>query len=136
MKLRVSDLKTMIRESFSEDIEPSTEFLRLFGKKVDFYGVDNTTFCVGVGKKKFVFEAIENEDDGYRSYFDTVVSVPDNGVFFKMPIARVIIKNNDDGGGGFLIIDAKDGHEWLRVGTENFDDYYPMFVFYYSPKIK
>lgn len=29
-----------------------------------------------------------------------------------------------------------DGHVWLRIGTDNTDDYYPSFVFFYQPRTR
>lgn len=45
------------------------EFYNLIGKTFKFYGVDGYCFKLG----KTVWEAIENPDDGYRSYLDSIV---------------------------------------------------------------
>ncbi len=34
----------------------------------------------------------------------------------------------------YKLIDTEDGHVWLEFGTHNTDDYYPSFVFNYTPK--
>ena len=106
----------------------------LQGKKFGFYGVDNN--CFKLGRK--VYEAIENEDDGYRSFLESVEVVADEGIFFDRPLGYVEVKcsgprNYFD---GYLLVDVKDGHVWLRVGTDKCDDYYPYFVFDYQPKMK
>ena len=104
----------------------------LLGKKFGFYGVDNN--CFKLGRK--IYEAIENEDDGYRSYLDSVNIVNIDGIFFNKPLGYVEVKAIDTGYfDGYIVEDVKDGHVWLRVGTDNADDYYPMFVFEYQPKM-
>ncbi len=104
----------------------------LLGKKFGFYGVDNN--CFKLGRK--IYEAIENEDDGYRSYLDSIIVVNIDGIFFNKPLATVEVKaiefNDFD---GYVFEDTKDGHVWLRVGTDYCDDYYPIFIFDYQPKM-
>lgn len=34
---------------------------------------------------------------------------------------------------GWVLKDVDSGHEWLTVGTDYGEDYYPCFVFYYQP---
>ena len=105
----------------------------LLGKRFGFYGVDNN--CFKLGRK--VYEAIEDEDDGYRSYLHSIEVVKVDGIFFKKPLAYVEVKSTGDGDyfEGYWLEDTKDGHVWLRVGTDNADDYYPYFVFEYQPKM-
>lgn len=113
----------------------------LVGKTFGFYGVDNLMFKLG----RMVLEAKENESDGYRSYLGSieVVDGPDPiyPLFFKTPIAKVRVvrvpaskTNTRDAFEGYHLVDVVDGHVWLKVGTENTDDYYPYFVFDYTPK--
>lgn len=110
------------------------DFLSLIGKKFGFYGVDNLRFKLG----RVVWEAVEDDSDGLRSYLETVqrVEQPDD-VFFKRPLATVEIVDVCEGSmDGYGLRDVKDGHIWLLVGTDNVDDYYPSFVFSYAPKEK
>lgn len=104
----------------------------LVGKIVPFYGVDNLRFKLG----KIVFEAIEDENDGYRSSLGSIeVNAEPSDIFFKRPIAHVIVESVQDVFEGFILRDSKDEkHEWLRIGTDDTDDYYPSFVFDYTPK--
>ena len=105
----------------------------LLGKKFGFYGVDNN--CFKLDRK--VYEAIEDESDGYRSYLDSIEVVDKDGIFFDKPLAFVEVKYSEWGYfEGYWLEDVEDGHVWLRVGTDNADDYYPMFVFDYQPKRK
>lgn len=102
----------------------------------DFYGVDNSTFCLGNGATKIALEAIEDESDGYRSYFGCFAVSPTDKIFFSTPLARVYTRETESGEGyerfmGWELVDVATGHIWLRVGTSNTDDYYPFFTFEY-----
>lgn len=103
----------------------------LVGLRAKFYGVDNNMFKLG----KVVFEAIEDENDGYRSSLQCVRIVPkENMVGAKGLLAEVTITEiDDDRFGGWALIDDL-GYCWLKFGTDNRDDYYPSFIFDYSPK--
>jgi len=103
----------------------------------DFYGVDSNSFCLGSGDTKVTLEAIEDESDGYRSYFGCFSVSPVGKVFFRSPLARVRARETEHGGGynkfrGWELVDVASGHVWLRVGTEGHDDYYPCFTFEYA----
>lgn len=98
-----------------------------------FYGVDNFHFKIG----KLVFEAKENPSDGYRSYLESVVSAENiNLIFYDQHLAMVKLVSYDNGEfQGHALVD-KDGHEWLKIGTDSSDDYYPCFIFTYQPKLR
>lgn len=105
----------------------------LYGKKVKFYGVWNECFKLG----STVFEAVEDEDDGYRSYLETIATRDKTSdmVFATRYIAEVFVVQDCNGyHDGLRLIDADGGHTWLRVGTDDYDCYYPCFVFDYTPK--
>ena len=109
----------------------------LKGESLKFYGVENRVFCVSIGRsrKRRAFEAVEDESDGYRSMLDEIREVTTDGkIFFDRPIATIFVKEVESGFSGWELVDAKDGHVWLRFGTDNADDYYPMFTFEYDPK--
>lgn len=113
------------------------KFEDLVGKKVAFYGVDNAAFCVRVGgsfgNERYAFEAMEDESDGYRSMMEEVKRVPLKGhIFFREPIASVLVEE-DESLDGYRLTDSKDGHVWLRFGTDRADDWYPSFAFEYAP---
>jgi len=104
----------------------------LLGKKFGFYGVDNDCFKLG----RNVYEAIADDSDGYRSYYDSVQVInDDDGIFFKRPLGYVIIEDYDDGQfEGYAFRDVDNEHIWLLVGTDWCDTYYPCFTFTYRPK--
>lgn len=98
----------------------------------EFYGVVGNYFKLG----NVIFEAIEDEGDGYRSYLDSVVLEGDgcvldsiNHLFNRRPIAKVRVTSTSD---EVDIIDAVTGHTWLSIYTDYIDDYYPCFRFDYS----
>ncbi len=97
-----------------------------------FYGVDNNRFKLD----KKAFEAVEDPDDGYRSCLRDVVQVQlGNNIFFKRRLDDVAVWAVEDGYfEGFELVSVKDGHVWLRFGTDNIGDYYPGFVFDYYPR--
>jgi hypothetical protein len=108
----------------------------LVGKRVNLYGVDNNVFCVSYRGTRYAFEAVEDEDDGYRSMMSELRTVPLKGhVFFRTPVARVTVSKLDGSFDGYVFKDA-DGHEWLLVGTDSSDDYYPCFTVRWTPKAK
>lgn len=102
------------------------------GKFHSFFGVDNNTFKLG----RWIFEAIEDENDGYRSMLGTVEQKDCKEIqyciFFGRPICQVRVKEAFDIE-GYELEDA-DGWVWLRIGTDQSDEYYPWFVFEYKPK--
>lgn len=106
----------------------------LLGKTVDFYGVDCNRFCVQIdGDERRAFEVVEDPDDGCRSALDEIKEVSvDAGIFFGQPIARVTVLPDSELR-GFKLVDATTEHPWLRMGTHDWDDYYPCFVFRYDP---
>jgi hypothetical protein len=108
------------------------DFDDLVGAEADFYGVDNNCFKLN----DVVYEAVEDEEDGYRSSLGCVETRDiESKIFFGMPIARVVIESADEGSfDGYKLTDLHDGHEWLRFGTDDYDDWYPCFRFEYSPK--
>ena len=91
-----------------------------------FYGVNIRHFKIG----GVVFEAREDEEDGYRSSLDCIPRVHVDKIFSKKPIANIRITKDSDG--YIKLLDASN-HCWLKIGTDYSDDYYPCFVFKYTP---
>ncbi len=111
----------------------------IVGHEFEFYGVDNLQFKLGIDGFTFVLEAVEDPDDGYRSYLSCVqISEPD-GIFFPTPVAKVRVedfacKAQWSNRSGYRFVDLETGHEWLCFGTDHGDDYYPSFFFDYEPR--
>lgn len=103
-------------------------------KTFKFYGVCGNCYKLD----NTVWEAFEDESDGYRSYLGSIEQSRKEGIFFPDPVAEVEVVNVDDTEGctfkGWELVDVDYNHVWLQVGTSNYDDYYPCFVFNYSPR--
>ncbi len=102
-------------------------------KQFDFYGVDNNFYKLD----DTIWEAIEDESDGYRSYLGSIEQTfsGDKLIFFPQPLAKVTVQEFDDGQNkGYNLVDVEDNHVWLFIGTNYYDDYYPCFRFEYTAK--
>lgn len=97
-----------------------------------FYGVDSTCFKLD----KTVYEVVEDPADGYRSMLGTIAEVPKEGkIFFRTAIDQVkLVRDHSEYFDGWKIVSVRDGHVWLTFGTDENDDYYPCFVFEYTPR--
>lgn len=96
-----------------------------------FYGVDHNRFKLG----RTVYECVEDEDDGYRSALQEVRKIPkaetEKLIFYGNPVDTVRV---DAAGDCNRLVSVVDGHVWLEYGTDYSDDYYPCFVFTYTPR--
>lgn len=106
------------------------DFKKTLGKTYKFYGVHDNSFKIG----PYIFEAVEDPDDGYRSYMTCIESRKDeNLVFLGRSFARVLVEEYSvQEFEGFQLVDVDTEHVWLRFGTDHCDDYYPCFVFQYQ----
>jgi len=117
--------------------------------KYSFYGVWGNYFKLG----NIIFYAIENPDDGLRSYLESVIMCVDGTPitepdydykeivkefkfkdivrkFSKKPIALVnVFADKDD----VIISDFETGHIFLKIGTDVTEDHYPCFYFNFNP---
>ena len=106
----------------------------LIGPTWDFYGIDNNFFKLD----GLVLEAMEDPADGYRSALSHVRVAKDTDeykpTFFTQPVAQVRLRDieNPERWGWELVDES--GHIWLQIGTDYNDNYYPSFLFSYSPK--
>ena len=138
----------------SPDVEMSTiHFRSLTGLTLDYYGADTAEHSFKIDK--IVFKALEDPDDGYRSYLGAIdYTDGHDSIFFANPIAKVRIEEfvsfdnqdpyyyadiNDDNNStttksGYRLVDIEDEHVWVEFGTDYSDDYYPMFIFRHFPK--
>lgn len=108
----------------------------LLNKTVDLFGVAYGSDQDSVKLDGVVWTFVCDPDDGYRSYCGDVRREPDTtiGPFFERAIARVVVREWEGGTvDGFELVDDT-GHVWLTVGTDDTDDYYPSYVFDYTPK--
>lgn len=123
----------------------TVDMATLVGKTFDFHGIDGNVFVLGAGGAVTAYEALEDDNDGYRSALDHVEVVDaSKRIYFRTPVARVRVEDmerfnpyDDDTEHpfqGWRFVDVEDGHVWLVIGTDDYDDYYPCFTFRYEPK--
>ncbi len=81
--------------------------------------------------------ALEDPSDGYRSSLGIIFSAKADpysmGIHNYESINRKVVckhvaKTEYHESDILEIVDSETGHTWLRVGTDNSDDYYPSFV--------
>ena len=107
-------------------------FEDMIGGTHKFYGVDNHCFKIGF----HTFEAVEDADDGWRSFMECVNVKADNElIFFRHSIANIRIEVLTENVKIYRFVDADDDHIWLAFGTDLHDEWYPVFVFEYNPKL-
>jgi hypothetical protein len=102
--------------------------------KYHFHGVDGNCFKLD----SIVYEAIEDGGDGYRSCLGSIETTDKYKlIFYRNTLTHVRLRKceEDTGFTGFEFVDSTD-HVWLKVGTDYSADYYPCFVFEYTPKIR
>lgn len=114
----------------------------LVGKTFELYGVDGNCFRVKpIAGEPVWIEAVEDPNDGYRSCLQELRVIHGGAastgmVTPRFPVAAVTGRVQSEGEYHSDIVELvdSDGHVWLAVGTNNTDDYYPWFVFTYTPK--
>ena len=154
----------MILEEEIQDKFPPKLFESLVGGTYDFYGVDGDCFCIGVNGTRIVLQAVNDPDDGYRSFLSCFRVREVGKIFFGTPLARVTLTEGgtstrsyvdcwDENGkrreytaeqlrkisqdfSGWILKDADTGHVWLTFGTDYGEDYYPCYTFRYTPDEK
>ncbi len=100
-------------------------------------GVDFETEGIGNGIR-FILDGetylvVEDENDDYRSSAKAIEVSPDNPVVNTFDPVRVIGFARDDDE-ILALVDPVTGKDIIEVGTENADDYYPMFICRFSPE--
>lgn len=87
-----------------------------------------------------VYIAFSDNNDGYRSNCAPLLIAEGPAWEFWSPdyimrdvVGRHVTKGEHGPCDILELIDAETGHVWLRVGTENIDDYYPWFVASWHP---
>jgi hypothetical protein len=111
------------------------DFNDLLGRSFPFHGVDAGRFALTVDGTLTGWEAVEDEHDDYRSMMSDILPVSPAGLtVFKNPIASVRVESADDEElDGYRLVDTVSGHVWLSFGTNDFEDYYPLYIFDYTP---
>lgn len=125
----------MINEREHIISQAATGFNSIIGYEFYFYGVYANCFKLD----DMILEAVEDPSDGYRSYLGSIFHKTELGaddtIFIDKPLGKVVIKSfgEDISVDGWYLLDVNTGHIWLRVGTDVSCDYYPCFMFDYTP---
>ncbi|MDB4302117.1 hypothetical protein N9924_00980 [bacterium] len=97
-----------------------------------YYDSNGDGYIIRIDNKNYTI--LEDEDDGYRSYLGEIEEVDIKIDNMFEPI-DVMCKMKDDGYTDALnVTDCKTLETILIIGTENYDDYYPMCVMEWYPK--
>lgn len=110
----------------------------LFEKNIiqDFDSWETTCQGVRFMLDGITYEAIEDPDDGYRSYCDDII-ISEEKPKYIFPDCEVIcaMKTNDDCENDVLVgIDVNTRLVVFEIGTMHIDDYYPYCHFEYHPE--
>lgn len=80
------------------------------------------------------YEAIEDPDDGYRSYMKELRTT-DERVRYTFPSVDVLCSLSEENDGDILCFrDVENGKTILEIGTDYTDGYYPYCVFNWMPE--
>lgn len=83
------------------------------------------------------YKAVENPDDGYRSYLRELQTTPE-AVQYNFPPQKVFAKmeNDDEWGKNDVLqfFDIVSSKLVLAIGTRNYDDYYPCAILEWHPE--
>lgn len=97
---------------------------------------DKDASCIRFRLDGVVYIAVEDPDDGYRSYLDEIMIGDKITNQFEKVLVRGKYRERNDGGNCSIIqfFDQLTNLVVLEIGTENTDDYYPYFVANFSPE--
>jgi hypothetical protein len=102
-----------------------------------WYGGDEKVNCVKFTLDGITYLAVEDPDDGYRSYMEDLVIV-DDICKIRLPDIEVVCQMQPDTScernNVLVVVDALNGKTILEIGTANYDDYYPYCVMEYTPE--
>ena len=78
------------------------------------------------------YEAVEDPDDGYRSYMEEIKVVEPVEKMFDVPVMVEYI--DTDSKDELIFRDRRNQKVILSLGTDEYDDYYPFYFFDYTPQ--
>jgi len=84
-----------------------------------------------------VYVAIEDPEDGYRSYMRDLMTAESASMTNVFPPVRVVARHRTSGRFDecdiLELIDVANGNVIIEVGTENTGDYYPYYIANFHP---
>lgn len=99
------------------------------------YSVPEESNYIKFTLDKTTYMAIEDPDDGYRSYLVDDLKVCDTPCRFQFPPVVVLCRMIETDSREVLeFINLVNGKTILLIGTEETDDYYPYCVMEYHPE--
>ena len=105
-------------------------------KTTNYYDEENCQVC-RFRLDGVVYVAVEDPNDGYRSMMKDLKIDNDatmKNIFIGCEVICTHIEKGDYYDHDILeLVDAKTGKAVLRVGTGNYNDYYPYFVAEFNP---
>lgn len=126
------ELKELCGKHILQGIELGTT------KVQDWWG-ERTAQCVKFALDGITYIAVEDPDDGYRSYCREL-KISDTPCEVSLPNIDVVCLHRTNGIGYasksdvLEFVDCNNGKTILLVGTNNTDDYYPVCTFEYTPE--
>lgn len=103
---------------------------------LSIYGIEEVNY-VKFTLDGITYRALEDPDDGFRSYCQNLETVEEE-CKIKLPDIEVVCecsaKYGDYEADMIIIKDAENGLPILELGTANTDDYYPFCVMEWMPK--
>lgn len=102
-------------------------------KSFDFNGTELVNYV------KFTLDgnnyvAYEDPYDGWRSWL-AELEIVDTSCKYKVPDTEIVCKMEDNSQNKVMeFIDVHNGKTFLRIGTRDYDDYYPMCILEYTPE--
>ena len=106
-------------------------------RKVENYYCEDECNYIKFTLDGITYLAIEDPEDGYRSYMKDL-EIVDEKCKIKIPNIQVVCKMREDDifeeNDVLEFIDIMNGETILAIGTGNINDYYPYCVFEYYPE--
>lgn len=109
-------------------------------RKMEIYeGEFEDCQCINFVLDGITYTAIEDPSDGYRSALDSLIRSDDkvSNNFTPIEVTVSYVETSDEHSGVCDILefrDTKNGKLVLEIGTDNVDDYYPVFVGSFIPE--
>jgi hypothetical protein len=104
-------------------------------KEVKRWGYIDTSSTIRFILDGVTYEAVENPDDGYRSYMEEIHTTSEICRYIFLQPVDVLCSMDETEENDILIFkDVANGKTILRIGTEYTNDYYPYCVFEWMPE--
>ena len=124
--LSFTDLKGLEGVHELSGVDDTVEILKVYGKEQE----RNVILFILDG---ITYKAVENPDDGYRSYCKNLVICKDK-VSTRFPSHLVVGKMKNGNCTIIQFFDIKTNEVGLEIGTDNYDNYYPYCVMNWNPQ--